>query len=265
MSVDENGVYIPPSIEEIKNDLQNLLISAGVDLNVFDNSNYIQTTNPIVTKIYNLAANIATFPDQVQKIFALQNIQIERAGILTADAILNFLLEDADIKKADVRNFLAGEVTIFVWSDETDLTTKDYQNLTDQIVPVTSVFGVFVDLGSAPFANSLRPNSLESTTIFYNIAAEILVTVADAANTLTINFKTFSPVDEAIESQKINDKLIEIFKDFAIGQQLSINYLQSQIFLLDENFSDVEVIFSGTAVGAGEIYIYVDSNINYIL
>ena len=66
MPVNENGVYIPPTIDEVKSDLQQDLLDSGVDLNVFDNSNYIQTTNPIATAIVNLANNQASFPTQVQ-------------------------------------------------------------------------------------------------------------------------------------------------------------------------------------------------------
>lgn len=263
MPVDDNGVYIPETIEQINSDLQEQLIASGVDLNVFDNSNYIQTTNPIVTKIYNLQVNIASFPDQIQKIFQLQNIEITRAGILTADSILNSLLNDPDIDKADVRNFNPGEVTLYVWSSTTDLLLKDYTDLTNEIVPNTSVWGIFINDGGAPSGSAFRANSQQQTTVYYNVATEVNIIVSDNNNKLTINVTTFNPVDTGIESDKIDAKLVEVFGNFKIGQDVEPTFIANQVFEVGNgNYSSVDVTFTGTSpVGAGSIYIYTSSEI----
>jgi len=266
MPVNENGVYIPPTVDEVKTDLQQELIDSGVDLNVFDNSNYIQTTNPIVTAIINLANNQASFPTQVQNLFNLQNIQIKRAGINTQSAILDLLLADSDITKADVRNFSAGEVTIYVYSDTTDLNTKDFQPLTDEIVPKTSVFGVFVaDTNTTSIsASSKRPNSEETTKVIYNIAEEVVLEDG-TANLLTVTYSSTIPIDANVEEQVIEDALANYFLDFKIGQELDLQFIACVIYEAgDGRYKNVTVKIVGSNIAIYQIPIYVSSQITYI-
>lgn len=268
MPINENGVYIPPTIDEIKSDLQQELIDSGVDLNVFDNSNYIQTTNPIVTAIINLANNQASFPTQVQNLFNLQNIQIKRAGINTQSAILDLLLADPDITKADVRNFSAGEVTIYVYSDTIDLNTKDFQPLTDEIVPKTSVFGLFVaDTNTTSItASAERPNSLETTTVIYNIAEEVVLEDA-TTNYLQVSYSSTIPIDQNIEKQIIEDALANYFLDYNIGQELDFQFIACIIYEVGKGrYKNVTVTANGIIGGIAvyQIPIYVSSEITYV-
>ena len=263
MAIDENGIYIPKTIKEINEELQAELVAAGVSPNVFETSNYIQTTNPIVTAIYNLQANIAAFPNQIQKIFSLQNILIERAGINTVDAVYSTIIKDVDIDKCSVRNITPGEVIVSIWSAAADLLTKDYAPLTQEVVDVTSVFGQYQDLGGAISATATRPSSVETTTVYYNLAIETLVDAADPLNLLTVNISTFFPLDVSRETEKVDTLLKDTFAAFKIGQALSESFLVSKIFDISEGrYSAVDVNFSGTAAQpANGLFVYVSAAI----
>lgn len=266
MPVDENGIYVPITVEQAFEYVNSRLIDAGVDPDVTKVSDYIQTTNPQITLISSLSYELSTLPTQVVTLMNAQNVQIERAGIFTSDAILNLLLADEDIMKADVRNFNPCGITIYIFnSDPNVLIGKDYIALTQNIVNATCIGNFYAADANNTTESEIaqRPNSLQTTEVIYNIANLIAIDNTDPLNLLTVTYSTITSSDLSAESMLIDGVLTEYFSTFKIGQQVDTTLVACAIVSAYPNkYASLNVTFSNTTpINAGDIFVYVSSTI----
>ena len=266
MPINEDGVYEPLTVEQINDIVKADLVSSGVDVDVTNVSDYIQTTNPQSTLMSSISYDIAAFPTQVKNIFDSQNVRIERYGIFTSDAIRNLLLADEDIQKAQVRNFAPCEVTIYIFNEDPSvLIGKDYIELTQNIVNATCIGNVYVaDANNTTESETaLRPNSMQSTEVIYNIANLIVIDEMDAGNLLTVTYSTINSSEESVESALINDVLVEYFGTYMIGQQLDETLVACAIVsAYPGKYSTMNVTFTNTTpINAGDIFTYSSADI----
>lgn len=141
MAIDENGIFVPESLEEIKNNLQNNQTILGTKFEVFETSVYQSMCNPIVTALYNIQTLLAELPTFVNNTFAVENMYIDRANINTSDSITSTVLLDENIDYCEIFNIttVAG-IWLYVYKDDFDYTNIDLQNTANTITLKTPVF-----------------------------------------------------------------------------------------------------------------------------
>lgn len=225
MPIDENGVFVPETLEVIKNTVQNNQTILGTKFEIFDSTVYQTMCNPIVTSLYNIQTLLAELPTFVSNDFAIANRSINRANINTSDSITSTALLDENIDYCEIFNVTStAGIWLYIYKDDFDYTDVDLQMTADAIASrKTPVFVPYMlDTNTVLQKQYICNISLASSiNVIFNIATTLIIDV----NIVT------SPVSLGGLSEVLIQEFQELFtKTQTIGKQLDIAFYQRNLW-----------------------------------
>lgn len=231
MAIDINGMYIPESLESIKNTLQNNQSIFGTKFEVFESTVYQTMCNPINTSLYNIQTLLAELPTFVNQGFAIENMYINRANVNTSDSITSTALLDENIDYCEIFNTTASafnttasaSIWLYIYKDDFDYTNIDLQNTANTIALKTPVFVPYMpDVNTELQKQYVSTVSLASNiNIIFNVAVPVI---------LDVNIIT-SPVNLGGLSEVLIQEFQTLFlKTQTIGKQLDIAFYQRNLW-----------------------------------
>lgn len=185
MAIDQNGVYIPDTLQHIKNELEANQIIMGTKFHIYKDTVYQSMVNPIATAMYNLQFELASIPVLVSNECKMQNTYISRSPAITSDAIKNTAEESELIDYAQVFNTtnVAG-IYLYIYKDGIDFANADLQFTADELAKITSVFVPYkVDANSEL---SKTYTSRVSDPSFRDVIFNIANVVTTSVNIVTV-------------------------------------------------------------------------------
>lgn len=225
MAIDvANGMFLPESIESIKNTLQNNQSILGTQFEVFESTVYQSMCNPIVTSLYNVQTLLSELPTFVNQGFAIENMYINRANVNTSDSITSTVLLDENIDYCQIFNITTtASIWLYIYKDDFDYTNIDLQNTANTIALKTPVFVPYMlDTNTVLQKQYICNISLASSiNVIFNVAVPVIIDV----NIIT------SPVNLGGLSEVLIQEFQELFtKTQTIGKQLDIAFYQRNLW-----------------------------------
>ena len=224
MAIDENGMFVPETLESIKNTLQNNQSIFGTKLEVFQSTVYQAMCNPIITSLYNIQTLLAELPTFVNQMFAIESIYIDRANVNTSDSITSTVLLDENIDYCEIFNITAtAGIWLYIYKDDFDYTNIDLQNTANTIALKTPVFVPYMpDVNTELQKQYVSTVSLASNiNVIFNVAVPVIIVV----NIIT------SPVNLGGLSEVLIQEFTILFTETqTIGKQLDIAFYQRNLW-----------------------------------
>lgn len=234
MAIDVNGMFVPESLESIKNNVQNNQIVLGTKLEVFQSTVYQTMCNPIITSLYNLQTLLAQLPTFVNQGFAIENMYINRANVNTSDSITSIALLDENIDYCEIFNVTAtAGIWLYIYKDDFDYTNIDLQNTANTIALKTPVFVPYMPDGNIELQKQyISPVSLASSiNVIFNVAVPVIIDV----NIIT------SPINLGSFSEVLIQEFTNLFtKTQTIGKQLDIAFYQRNLW--NDSLSKIDFV-----------------------
>jgi hypothetical protein len=234
MAIDVNGMFVPESLESIKNSVQNNQSILGTKFEVFESTVYQTMCNPIITSLYNIQTLLAELPTFVNQGFAIENMYINRANVNTSDSITSIALLDGNIDYCEIFNITTtAGIWLYIYKDDFDYTNIDLQNTANTIALKTPVFVPYMlDLNTELQKQYVSTVSLASNiSVIFNVAVPVIVDV----NIIT------SPVNLGGLSEVLIQEFTNLFtKTQTIGKQLDIAFYQRNLW--NDSLSKIDFV-----------------------
>lgn len=189
MAIDENGVYIPDSIETIKDEVQSKQILLGTNIDVVNSAEIQAMQNPIITAIYNLQTLLAGLPAGVSNDLSMQEVYIERANVNTSDAITNIAKESELIDYAEIFNNSeppVAQIELYIYKDDIIFDNVDLQETANEIANISPPFVPYFKNEEVALTKTYTcpVSPVSNIDVIFNIADAVPITVAIVTNPL---------------------------------------------------------------------------------
>lgn len=228
MAIDENGVYIPQTYEEIRDELQDKQKILGTKLQIFESTVYQSMSNPIITGIYNIQTVLAEIPILVSNELKMQETYIKRSPAITSDAIINEVLKSELVDYCNIFNTsnpIVAQIQLYIYKDDLDYTEVNLQYTADEVAKITPVFvPYFVDSSVTLSKTYTSPVSIISTIdVIFNVAIAVRTDVA---------IVTVPDMGAGGQAEVLKANFIELFnKTQGIGVPFDVALYQRVLFI----------------------------------
>jgi hypothetical protein len=228
MAINEDGVYIPQTYEEIRDELQDKQRILGTKLQVFESTVYQSMSNPIITAIYNIQTLLAEMPILVSNELKMQQTYIKRSDAITSDAIVNEVLKSELVEYCNIFNTsdpIVAQIQLYVYKGDIDYSAVDLQYTADQVAKITPVFVPYVADANVTLSKTYTSpiSSVSTIDIIFNIAIAVTTDVA---------ILTVPDMGAGGQAEVLKDNFIALFNQTqGIGVPFDVAFYQRTLFI----------------------------------